>query len=187
MMRYGFVSLGGVVALAVMAVLAGCGGAAGTTATKDYVTPLVGDWMSGEIAGMVTIPATMPAPAQTFPVTRIVTATIAKGTGSNMGTVSLKVTTTAPESAPPQTPNEPLDVTGSIEVSASEISVTITKVTPEEAVPENFRTALTAVPQTLKYELMGSELKVSGQALTFLGATKTAAEKLTLTKHAAAS
>ena len=178
---------GGVVALAAMAALAGCGGAAGTTATKDYVTPLAGAWKSDEIAGMVTIPATMPAPAQTFPVTRIVTATIAKGTGSNMGTVSLKVTTMAPESAPPQTPNEPLDVTGSIEVSASEISVTITNVTPEEAIPAAVRSGLTAAPHTLKYELMGSELKVSGQALTFLGATKTAAEQLTLTKQAATS
>jgi len=182
MMRYGFVSLGGVVALTVMAVLAGCGGAAGTTATKDYVTPLVGTWMSGEIAGTVSIPAAGETPAQEIPVTRTVTATIAKGTGTNMDTVSLTVTTVAPESAPAQ---PPIDVTGSIEVSASDISVTITKVTPEEAVPENFRTALTALPQTLKYELMDDDLRVSGQALTFLGATTTAAEKLTLKKQAA--
>ena len=183
-MRYGFVSLGGVVALAAMAVLAGCGGAAGTTATKDYVTPLVGTWKSGAITGTVTIPAAGETPEQKIPVTRIVEATIAKGTGSNMGTVSLKVTTTAPESAPAQ---PPIDVTGSIEVGASDISVTITKVTPEAAIPAAFRPGLTAAPHTLKYELMGSELKVSGQALTFLGATKTAAEKLTLMKQAAES
>ena len=100
---------GGVAALAVMAVLAGCGGAAGTTATKDYLTPLVGAWKSGAIAGTVTIPAAGETPEQKIPVTRIVEATIAKGTGSNMGTVSLMVTTTAPESAPPQ---PPITVTG---------------------------------------------------------------------------
>ena len=183
MMRYGFVSLGGVVALAAMAVLAGCGGAAGTTATKDYVTPLVGTWKSGKIPGMVTIPEAGETPRE-ISVTRIVEATIAKGTGSNMGTVSLKVTTTAPESAPAQ---PPIDVTGSIKVDASEITVTITNVTPEAAVPAAVRSGLTAASHTLKYELMGSELKVSGQALTVLEATKTAAEKLTLMKQAAAS
>ena len=175
---------GGVVALAAMAALAGCGGAAGTTATKDYVTPLVGTWKSGEIVGTVTIPAAGETPEQEIEVTRIVEATIAKGTGSNMDSVSLKVTTTAPESAPAQ---PPIDVTGSIKVSASEIAVTITKVTPEDAIPAAFRPLLTAAPHTLKYELMGSDLKVSGQALTYFGATKTAAEQLTLTKQAAES
>ena len=184
MMRYGFVSLGGVVALAVMAALAGCGGAAGTPEMKDYLTPLVGDWKSGKIAGMVTIPAAGETPQREIPVMRIVEATIAKGTGSNKDTVSLKVTTTAPESAPAQ---PPIDVTGSIKVSASEIAVTINKVTPEDAIPAAFRPLLTAAPHTLKYELMGSDLKVSGQALTFFGATKTAAEQLALTKQAAES
>ena len=175
---------GGVVALAAMAALAGCGGAAGTTATKDYVTPLVGTWKSGDIDGTVTIPAAGETPEQEIEVTRIVEATIAKGTGSNMDSVSLKVTTTAPESEPAQ---PPIDVTGNIEVSASEITVTITNVTPEDAIPAAFRPLLTAAPHTLKYELMGSDLKVSGQALTYFGATKTAAEQLTLTKQAAAS
>ena len=185
-MRYGFVSLGGIVALAAMAALAGCGGAAGTATTKDYVTPLVGTWMSGKIAGTVTIPAAGETPEQKIPVTRVVTATIAKGTGSNMGTVSLKVTTTAPESAPPQTPNEPIHMTGSIKVSESAITVTNTVIRPEDTVPENLRPLL-ATPQTLKYELMDNDLRVSGQALTFLEATTTAAEKLTLKKQAAAS
>ena len=183
MMRYGFVSLGGVVALAVMAVLAGCGGAAGTTTTKDYVTPLVGTWMSGEIAGTVSIPAAGETPAQEIPVTRTVTATIAKGTGSNKDTVSLKVTT-ASESAPAQ---PPIDVTGSIKVSEAEIAVTIANIVPKDTVPEALRPTLLAAPQTLKYELMDNELKVSGFALMAIKATKTAAEKLTLTKQEAAS
>ena len=181
-MKCRFVSLGGVVALAAMAVLAGCGGAAGTTTTKDYVTPLVGTWMSGEIAG--TIPAAGETPAQEIPVTRTVTATIAKGTGSNKDTVSLKVTTTASESAPAQ---PPIDVTGSIKVSEAEIAVTIASIVPEDTVPEALRPTLLAAPQTLKYELMDNELKVSGFALMAIKATKTAAEKLTLTKQAAAS
>ena len=180
-MRFRFVSLGGVIALAAMVVLAGCGGA---TRTTDYVTPLVGTWMSGEIAATVTIPAAGETPEQKIPVKRVVTATIAKGTGSNMDTVSLTVMTTAPESAPPQ---PPIAVTGSIEVIASEITVTITNVTPEAAVPAAVRAALSAAPQTLTYELMDNDLKVSGRVLTFLGATKTAEEKLTLTKQTAAS
>ena len=175
---------GGVAALAAMAVLAGCGGAAGTTATKDYVTPLVGTWKSDEIAGTVTIPAAGETPEQEIDVTRIVEATIAKGTGSNMGTVSLMVTTTAPESAPAQ---PPITVTGNIEVDASKITVTITNVTPEDAIPAAIRPALTMAPQTLTYELMDNDLKVSGQALMLLGATKTAEEKLTLKKQAAES
>ena len=182
-MKRRFVSLGGVVALVAMAVLAGCGGAAGTTTTKDYVTPLVGTWMSGEIAGTVSIPAAGETPAQEIPVTRTVTATIAKGTGSNKDTVSLKVTTTASESAPAQ---PPIDVTGSIKVSEAEIAVTIASIVPEDTVPEALRPTL-AAPQTLKYELMDNELKVSGFALMAIKATKTAAEKLTLTKQAAAS
>ena len=175
-MRFRFVSLGGI-ALAAMVVLAGCGGA---TRTTDYVTPLVGTWMSGSIA-MVTIPAAGETPEQKIPVTRVVTATIAKGTGSNMGTISLMVTTTAPESAPPQ---PPITVTGNIEVDASKITVTITNVTPEDAIPAAIRPALTMAPQTLTYELMDNDLKVSGQALMLLGATKTAEEKLTLTQAA---
>lgn len=178
-MRYGFVSLGGVVALAAMVALAGCGGAAGTTAAKDYVTPLAGTWMSGEIDAMVTIPAAGETPEREIPVKRTVTATIVKGTGSNMGTVSLKVTTMAPESAPPQ---PPIEATGSIEVSASEIAVTNIKVTPEEAVPADV-SPLLAAPQTLKYDLMDDKLKVSGLALTVIKATTTATEELTLTKQ----
>ena len=183
-MKCRFVSLGGVVALAAMAVLAGCGGAAGTTTTKDYVTPLVGTWMSGEIAGTVSIPAAGETPAQEIPVKRTVTATIAKGTGSNKDTVSLKVTTTAPESAPAQ---PPIDVTGSIKVSEAEIAVTIASIVPEDTVPEALRPTLLAAPQTLKYELMDNELKVSGFALMAIKATKTAAEQLTLMKQEAAS
>lgn len=181
-MRFRFVSLGGI-ALAAMVVLAGCGGATKqTTTTTDYVTPLVGTWMSGSIEAKTTIPAAGETPEREIDVTRTVTATIAKGTGSNMDTVSLTVMTTAPESAPPQ---PPIAVTGSIEVIASEITVTITNVTPEAAVPAAVRTALSAAPQTLTYELMDNDLKVSGRVLTFLGATKTAEEKLTLTKQAA--
>ena len=179
-MRFRFVSLGGI-ALVAMVVLASCGGA---TRKTDYVTPLVGTWMSGSIAATVTIPAAGETPEQKIPVTRVVTATIAKGTGSNMGTISLTVTTTAPESAPPQ---PPITVTGNMEVKAAEIEVTITNVTPEDAIPAAIRPALTTAPQTLTYELMGNDLKVSGQALRLLGATKTAEEKLTLMKQAAAS
>ena len=181
-MRFRFVSLGGVIALAAMVVLAGCGGATQTTTDTDYVTPLVGTWMSGSIEAKTTIPAAGELPEREIDVTRTVTATIAKGTGSNMDTVSLTVMTTAPESAPPQ---PPIAVTGSIEVIASEITVTITNVTPEAAVPAAVRAALSAAPQTLTYELMDNDLKVSGRVLTFLGATKTAEEKLTLTKQAA--
>ena len=172
---------GGVAALAAMAVLAGCGGAAGTTATKDYVTPLVGTWKSDEIAGTVTIPAAGETPEQEIDVTRIVEATIAKGTGTNMGTVSLTITTTALASSPPP-PYPTIVVTGNVQVSASEAAVTITKVHPKEALPAGLSQALTA-----PYELMGNELKLSGLALVALGATKTAAEKLTLTKQAAES
>ena len=170
---------GGVAALAAMAVLAGCGGAAGTTATKDYLTPLVGTWMADSIRGTATIPAAGETPEQEIQVTRTVTVIVAKGTGSNMGTFSLTITTTALASPPPP-PYPTIKVTGNVQVSASDAAVTITDVDPKEALPAGLSQALTA-----PYELMGNELKLSGLALVALGATKTAAEKLTLTKQAA--